>query len=214
MRQMIRSLANLIQMGSGWMGKASFIGSVILAVVTAMTLTACGPSGNKPNIEWIQDMMRGPGDKPQAYDDFFTDNPTAARVPPDHTVPVGFTPYRYGYDFDKANKENKNPLAGQNSKEVLEVGQKFYETNCMICHGMGGMGDGTVASKMAKAPPSLMSAKIRGWNDGGIYHVISVGQGNMGPYASHIPQAYRWQVVNYIRFMQQNSAVSPSKESM
>jgi len=25
----------------------------------------------------------------------------------------------------------------------------------------------------------------------------------MGPYASHIPQKYRWQVVNYIRHLQQ-----------
>jgi hypothetical protein len=29
-----------------------------------------------------------------------------------------------------------------------------------------------------------------------------MGQGVMGPYASHIPQKYRWQVVNYIRHLQ------------
>jgi mono/diheme cytochrome c family protein len=126
-------------------------------------------------------------------------------VPPEHTVPVGFKPYKYGANFEMANKENKNPLAGDESVGALMVGQKHYETNCMACHGMTGKGDGPVGTKMSVKPPPLISDKIKGWNDGGIYHVITMGQGTMGPYASHIPQASRWQVVNYIRQLQKNS---------
>lgn len=164
-------------------------------------LTSCGPSGNKPNIEVMQDMMVLQSNKPQEYEEFFADH-TTSRVPPENTIPVGFKPYKYGTNFELANKENKNPLAGDLSKEVLMVGQKYYETQCMVCHGMSGMGDGPVGAKLAMKPPPLVSDKIKGWNDGGIYHVISQGQGTMGAYASHIPQQYRWQVVNYIRQLQ------------
>jgi mono/diheme cytochrome c family protein len=129
------------------------------------------------------------------------------RLPPEGTVPVGFKPYAYATDLVAAEKELKNPLAGDMSPETLLIGQKFYETNCTVCHGNKGEGSeaASVAQKMALKPPSLLSEKIFGWSDTHLYHVITVGQGVMGPYASHIPQAYRWQVVNYIRFLQQKS---------
>jgi hypothetical protein len=77
----------------------------------------------------------------------------------------------------------------------------------MVCHGQKGQGnpDSNVVKNMALKPPALMTDKIKGWTDGHIYHVITEGQGVMGPYASHIPQAYRWQVVNYIRFLQKET---------
>ena len=174
---------------------------IVVAGLVVVALSSCGPSGNKPNVELMQDMMVQEADKPQNYDDFFSDH-MASRVPPEHTVPVGFKPYKYGTNFDSANKENKNPMSGDVSAETLMVGQKFYETQCMACHGMSGKGDGPVGAKMPLKPPSLISDKIKGWNDGGIYHVISMGQGVMGGYATHIPQESRWQVVNYIRQLQ------------
>lgn len=188
--------------------RISKIQVLLIAGVLSAAL-GCNRISDKPNIELIQDMMESPADKPQEYDDFF-ENHSAARVPPENTVPVGFKAYRYGNDFNKASAENKNPLAGQTSKDVLMTGQKYYETNCAVCHGFQGHGDGPVAAKMPLKPPPLLSAKVRGWTDGGIYHVITKGQGTMGPYASHIPQAYRWQVVNYIRQLQ-NSQTSEVK---
>ncbi|MNT30857.1 hypothetical protein D3C72_1666710 [compost metagenome] len=55
---------------------------------------------------------------------------------------------------------------------------------------------------MSLKPPALLTDKVKAWPDGHLYHVITVGQGVMGPYASHIPQSVRWQVVNYIRFLE------------
>ncbi|MNT03638.1 hypothetical protein D3C72_1381850 [compost metagenome] len=72
--------------------------------------------------------------------------------------------------------------------------------------GEGGVAaQSSVSEKMALKPPSVLSDKVRAWPDGHLYHVISVGQGVMGPYASHIPQKYRWQVVNYIRFLEKQA---------
>lgn len=174
-----------------------------LLVLSALTVVGCTGGKDKTNIEIIQDMMDQQPVKAQEYDDFFEDKAGGARVPPEHTKPIGFKEYRYAKDLNGAAAQ-KNPFAGNSSDEVLLTGQKFYETNCMVCHGQKLKGDGPVAEKMPLRPPALDTAKIRGWTDGQIYHVITIGQGVMGPYASHIPQKYRWQVVNYIRYLQQN----------
>jgi mono/diheme cytochrome c family protein len=164
-------------------------------------LTACDPS--KPNIELIQDQMEQESVKAQEYDDFFADHAGGARVPPEHTKPIGFKHYAYAKDAEGAAR-NPNPLAGNVSSDVLLTGQKFYETHCMVCHGMDlkAQSDLALSGKYPLKIPALDSDKIKGWSDGQIYHVITVGQGVMGPYASHIPQSARWQVVNYIRYLQ------------
>lgn len=177
---------------------------IVAAVLVAFSvLTSCRDS-SKPNVELIQDMMESPAIKPQEYDES-SPNHSGMRVPPEGTQPVGFTPYRYA-NIDEAVR-NKNPLAGDFSEASLKVGIKYYTTNCAICHGGSGEGGDklSVSEKMALKPPSLLSPKVRNWTDGQIYHVISVGQGLMGPYASHIPQKFRWQVVNYIRNLQKEN---------
>lgn len=175
-------------------------------VLVTTALTGCTDHA-KPNVELIQDMMESPTIKPQEYDES-SPNHSGMRVPPEGTQPVGFTPYRYATDLEGAAK-NPNPLAGSQTEETLKVGIKYYTTNCAVCHGQNGEGaeaaKSSVGEKMALKPPSLISEKIRGWTDGQIYHVITVGQGVMGPYASHIPQKYRWQVVNYIRHLQKEN---------
>lgn len=179
--------------------------AVGLAVLASLSLISCGPRGNKPNVEVIQDMMESPAIKAQEYDES-SPHHRGMRVPPENTVPVGFQAYRYGADVEAASKNLKNPIAGNVDEETLLVGQKYYETNCAVCHGFKGEGGVTAqmpaTNKMALKPPTLLSDKVKGWTDGHIYHVVVAGQGVMGPYASHIIPKYRWQVVNYIRFLQ------------
>jgi mono/diheme cytochrome c family protein len=165
-------------------------------------LSACSNT-LKPNVELIQDMMESPAVKAQEYDESSPDG-IGMRVPAENTAPVGFKPYAFKGDVAGADK-NINPMAGDFSETVLVKGQKLYFTNCAICHGDTGKGDGNVASLMMLKPPTLHSDKVKGWTDGHLYHVITEGQGLMGPYAAHIPQKYRWQVVNYIRFLQKNN---------
>ncbi len=181
----------------------------LLMIIVASTgavsvLTSC-KDNSKPNVELIQDMMESPAIKPQEYDES-SPNHSGMRVPPEGTQPVGFEPYRFAKDFE-ASAKNPNPLAGDFSEESLKIGIKFYTTNCAICHGEKGQGGEkqSVAETMALKPPSLLSEKVTKWTDGQIYHIITMGQGVMGPYAAHIPQKYRWQVVNYIRTLQKDS---------
>ncbi|MCX7979238.1 MAG: cytochrome c, partial [Bdellovibrionaceae bacterium] len=112
-----------------------------LVFVISSLLVGCSDN-TKPNIELVQDMMVSPALKAR--------RPGANRVPPDHTVPVGFTPYEFANDPEGA-KANKNPFAGDMSPEVLMVGQKHYETQCAVCHGHWGEGaqNSSVAGFMA-----------------------------------------------------------------
>jgi mono/diheme cytochrome c family protein len=187
--------------------KKSFTSQLLMASVGLMAILAL-PSctdHSKPNVEVIQDMMDSPAINPQEFDEG-SPNHSGMRVPPEGTQPVGFTPYRYGTDAAAAAK-NVNPMAGDFSEDSLKVGLKFFQTNCAVCHGLQGEGGEKlpVGEKMALKPPPLTSDKITKWTDGQIYHVITMGQGVMGPYASHIPQKYRWQVVNYVRQLQKQA---------
>lgn len=174
----------------------------IVSGLAAAVLIGCS-GGSKPNVELIQDFMESPALKAQELDES-APNGIGNRVPPANTTPVGFTPYAHKGDLAGADKM-ANPMADSTDPEVLLKGQKVYETHCMLCHGQTGKGDGPVSVKMALKPPPVVSDKIKGWTDGHIYHVITEGQGLMNGYATHVPQNVRWQLVNYIRFLQKNS---------
>lgn len=181
----------------------SYLTALCAGGLLTLSLAGCGPSGNEANVELIQDMMVQESVKPQEADSTFKDG-ISQRVPPEHTQPIGFTPYKWGTDLDAAIRENKNPLAGKTDDEILIAGQNQYNTNCMICHGRHGNGDGPIKEKYPLPIPSLRSEKVRGLGDAQIYHIITMGQGTMGPYASMVPADVRWQLVNYIRHLQQS----------
>lgn len=175
---------------------------ILPVALSVLFFSSCNLDKSQPNIEPIQDMLESPAIDPQEYD-ATSPNHSGMRVPPEGTQPQGFVPYRYAMDLDGAQK-NENPLAGKMEDEILLVGQKYFTIQCSLCHGAKGEGGekNSIGEKMALKPPSLLSDKVKSWTDGHIYHVITMGQGVMGPYASHIPEQYRWQVVNYIRYLQ------------
>lgn len=180
--------------------------SVVVSMAAALVLglSACGGGGSQPNIEPVQDMMESPALKAQEFEAEAPEN-RGMRLPPENTVPVGFKPYKYAKDLEGAAK-NPNPLKDDFSEATMVEGQKVYSIHCGVCHGQKGNGDSLTAAKMPLKPPSLINEKIRGWTDGQIYNVIEMGQGLMGPYASHIVNENdRWMVVNYIRHLQKET---------
>jgi len=180
----------------------------VVALATAGALTsACTKSdtpklSKDPNIELIQDMMDQPSLKAQDYE---PSNPTkgSSRLPPEGTVPVGYKPYKYAGNPEEAAAKLKNPFYGNTSAEVLDLGRKKYEIYCAVCHGYTGAGDGPVAPKMALKPPTLTSDKIIKMSDGGVYHIITDGQGVMSSYSYQlVNENDRWAIVNYVRSLQ------------
>ena len=87
------------------------------------------------------------------------------------------------------------------TKESLLRGQDLYDTYCVVCHGERGLGNGYIIPKYPK-PPSLTSTKLRGFEDGQIYHIITNGQNIMPHYRGQIRPMERWAIVNYVRALQ------------
>lgn len=179
----------------------------LFALSLATFIAGCNGGKNQPNIELIQDMMDQISVKAQDSDPK-RKNEFANHYPPEHTVPIGFKPYPYPGDPQAADKNLKNPHAGDFSAEFIELGKRKYEIYCLMCHGEHLTGDGPVGAKMLLKPPSLLSQKVRDFHDGHIFHIISQGQGLMGAYATQIHNVKdRWAIVNYVRSIEKKTDV-------
>lgn len=174
--------------------------SAVLLGLVAFFATGC-LKHDKPNVIYMPDMVYSPALK--AYE------PGAMRMPVKGTVPRGFAPYAYANDPEAAGRELKNPLSA--TAAVLDRGQTMYNTYCIVCHGPNGEGDGSVVPKFPR-PPSLQSDKVRGWSDGRIYHVVTMGQNLMPSYASQVAPADRWALIQYIRALQKSK--NPTAEDL
>lgn len=168
------------------------------ALTLGLGLTAC--QHEEPNVIYMPDMVYTPALKAQKEG--------SMRMPVKGTVPRDFEPYHYT-DVETAGKELKNPL--RPTKQVLVRGQAVFNTYCIVCHGPNGEGDGSIVPKFPR-PPSLQSDKVRGYPDGSIYHVISMGQNLMPSYASQIAPGDRWATIYYVRALQR--AKHPSAEDL
>ncbi len=90
--------------------------------------------------------------------------------------------------------------------DSLTLGKKYFDSSCSLCHGQNGDGKGPFASFLTKYPPaSLVDANRKSLSDGAIFMTITDGiPGRMPNLRENLPTAdLRWDVVNYIRVLQQ-----------
>lgn len=88
---------------------------------------------------------------------------------------------------------------------LLARGRERYDIFCVPCHGLTGEGNGRVVQRGFPAPPSYLSARLRGAPARHFYDVISKGYGIMYPYGDRVSPKDRWAIVAYIRALQQAS---------
>jgi hypothetical protein len=187
MRRMLQKLAYLL-----------IPGLLVIAV-------GCNGGRNQPNIELMDDMMDQINVKAQDWDES-APNFRANKIPPEHTVARDHTPYKYSGRPIEAESGLSNPLKGDFSPKVVELGKGRFDIYCAVCHGPAGLGDGKVGAKMILKPPPLISDKVKAFKDGRIFHIITEGQGLMGSYASQIvDEKARWAIVNYVRTLQRQT---------
>ena len=123
-----------------------------------LALVACNGGKDQTNIELIQDMMDQISLKAQDWDSLR--GMEAQRTPPEHTVPRGYDPDKYD-ELSTAERNLKNPLAGDFSPPVIELGRAKYQVYCMVCHGEKGDGQSAVGAKMTVPPRNLLEPRIR-----------------------------------------------------
>jgi mono/diheme cytochrome c family protein len=91
----------------------------------------------------------------------------------------------------------------------LENGREQYGIFCATCHGERGLGDGPVSLTGEIAGPFAgvypLVGLVTARSDGYIYNVIRIGNGGFPglrmPSYGRIPPQDRWDIVNYVRFL-------------
>jgi mono/diheme cytochrome c family protein len=112
--------------------------------------------------------------------------------------PYGATPE----EAERAGDELISPLAADDS-ESLQPGQRLYSRYCTLCHDAGGGGRGSVVQRGMLPPPSLHAIRAKEMKDGQLFHLLTKGQGNMASYAAQLTPTERWQVILYLRHLQE-----------
>lgn len=87
----------------------------------------------------------------------------------------------------------------------LARGAELFNINCTICHGTQGKGDGPVAAFLQNKKPIDLTGPIGiSLSDGAIFMTITNGTpGGMPALNENLTVRERWDVVNYVRQLQQ-----------
>src|ERR1700732_485077 len=143
-----------------------------------------------------QDMALQPKNRPLSPSDFFTDG-RSERPLVENTVARG----SFADEALFVAKDSNNfPLPV--TQELLERGQGRYKIFCTPCHGLQGDGNGMVAMRGMKHPPSYHQDRLRQSPNGYFYDVITNGFGQMYSYSAQIPPRDRWAIIAYLRALQ------------
>ncbi len=176
---------------------------IVATVFILVTTTGCWEQWSEdwfPQMKWQKAV--------QAFESVEHEGQVVGFAPAEGTVPVS------GRQKDVARMDLAAADALVNPRDPkdyrsLENGRVQYDIYCATCHGAGGMGDGPVSLAGAKAGPFAgvfpLVGLTTGRSDGYIYNVIRIGGGGQPglrmPGYGRIPEQDRWDIVNYVRFL-------------
>lgn len=173
-------------------------------VATALLLTFSVGCWEQWSDTWWPQMKRQKA--VQAFESVGFEGRAKPFSPPDDTVPASSSvpaPVDPNDDAQANALQNPRPM----TLASLENGRVQYNRFCSPCHGEQGMGDGPVSMTgpqsgpfggvlMLNGPASI--ARVR--SDGHIYTTIRYGRRRMPSY-QRIPSDDRWDIVNYLRYL-------------
>ena len=97
------------------------------------------------------------------------------------------------------------------SSSMIEAGKVIYSTNCSVCHGAGGKGDGVAGVAMKQRPRDLTSNKdwVNGTSAQSIYVTLSKGlKGTLMAGFPTLSAKDRWSLVHFVRSLVPNPSSS------
>lgn len=175
-------------------------GALVLAGCTAQT-------SRSPQVMVFPDMKRQAKYKPQTESALFADR-RASRRPVEGTIPVGYL--REDDPFHSGVQNNQ--YIGRNPRKIdmnlMQEGQRRYNTYCSPCHDRTGQGRGIVGVRATWIPTNLTEERVRQFNDGEIYNVITNGRRSMPAYRYQITAEDRWAIVAYVRALQRTTSAT------
>ena len=172
-------------------------------VFLALCLAACRSD--------MQDTPKAKTFRPsQFFDDRLTARPLVAG-----TVPAGGLADEEVLYNGSVNGRLVTVLPFPVTRDVLARGRERYNIFCAPCHGRTGDGNGMIAQRGFRHPPSYHIYRLRNAPVGHYYDVITHGFGSMYDYADRVAPRDRWAIIAYIRALQlsQNAAIADVPES-
>ncbi|HEX2534081.1 MAG TPA: cytochrome c, partial [Chitinophagaceae bacterium] len=176
---------------------------IIAGVLAAgATMVSCGGAkGDDPGEDYMPDMRPsrayetyGYNSSHEYYENLKKRGIRYTATPVPGTIARGDMA-SYGLTNDSAGLAAANNLVNPFDSVAagsaqLKEGERLYLVNCGICHGANLQGNGPLFNggdgPYPVAPPNLVRPEAAGWSDGYIYHVITLGKGQMGSYASQL----------------------------
>lgn len=143
-----------------------------------------------------QDMADQPKHNPLTPTAFFSDG-RASRTPVENTVARGALA-----DDELAVPKDSTLFPLPITQALLERGRERFGIFCAPCHGAQGDGNGMVAVRGMKHPPTYHQDRLRQAPVGYFYDVISHGFGAMYDYSAQVAPRDRWAIIAYIRALQ------------
>jgi hypothetical protein len=167
----------------------------INAALSAFALCALALAGCS-DMTLRQDMADQPKNRPLSPSEFFSDGRSARPL-------IESTVARGAVDNDAYNVSKE--FAGYPllvDRKLIERGEERYKIFCTPCHGLQGDGNGMIAVRGMKHPPSYHIDRLRQAPNGYFYDVITNGFGSMYSYSERIPPRDRWAIIAYLRALQ------------
>jgi mono/diheme cytochrome c family protein len=176
-------------------------------LAAALILTGCaGQTSRNPPIVVFTDMDRQGRYDPQTERPLFSDR-RASRRPVEGTVARGMLKED---DVFYTGLLVNNQYVGRNpltiDMDLLQLGQRHFNTYCSPCHDRTGQGRGLVGQRAIWIPTNLHEDRVKAFNDGEIFHIMSNGRRSMPAYKFQITEHDRWAIVAYVRALQRTTS--------
>ena len=163
------------------------------------------PNPRERNYEFFSEMVYSVANETQSRSSILPGLTTQQPVV-EGVVVRGQTPFHYGTGPEEAKRAGEdlaNPFVGDPDAQAR--GAELYRIFCAVCHGGDGGGRGPVVMRGMLPPPSMQGARALEMKDGEMFHVLTMGQGNMASYAAQLSADDRWKVILHVRALQGGS---------
>ena len=113
-------------------------------------------------------------------------------------------PFKFSADPEARKKE---------IMDILDRGESRFNISCLPCHGKLGDGNGMIALRGFRKPPTYHQDRLRKAPTSHFYDVMTNGFGAMPSYAEVVTPEDRWKIIAYIRALQESQNVKASELS-
>ncbi len=164
--------------------RARFLSPALLALACSL-LSSCS-----------QEMASQPKYLPLAPSSFFADGRSA------RPLVKGVVPRGSLAQEALAIPPNSNDFPIPVTRDLLLRGRERYNIFCSECHGITGDGNGIIALRGFRHPPSYHIDRLRQAPTGHFYDVMTNGFGAMQDYSAQVPPRDRLAIIAFIRALQ------------